>query len=118
MAITLFLAIGGSSTESVAGQLRDGAVHHESATAATRHYDGAQARGVHGHEDSAAPGAHQHGTRHEHGTSADHCTHVHGLGLVTSFIFPRSVDMQEIGFGDISLAARAATSPIKHPPRA
>lgn len=114
VAITLFLAISGSSSEAIAGQVRDGAVHHESAAAAAQHCDGTQAHGNHGHEDTSAPGTQQ----HLHGTGADHSTHVHGQWLVTSFTLAVSVDVQEIGFGDVSFTPCAPTRPIKHPPRA
>lgn len=72
----------GSSVESAASLVRDGAMHHETAAAAAAHLD-AGTRGHHGHEDGGPQSRpHSHNSQHQHGTTADHCTHMHGVGLV------------------------------------
>ena len=82
IALLLLLATAGSALETVAGELRDGAVHHETGLAAAQH--SALAGGEHGHEHGD-PAGHQHGGGHEHGTSTDHCTHQHGSAMPSEF---------------------------------
>lgn len=75
----LLLLTAGSALESALGELRDGAVHHESSAAAAFH--ALDAQGDHGHEDGSLPGDHRHSRGHEHGTGSDHCTHQHGHAM-------------------------------------
>lgn len=84
IAIGLVFSLTGSAAESVLGELRDGTVHHESVAKAAIHH-AESVRAEHGHEDGRlAPGGH-HSSRHEHGTATDHCTHLHALGMVTTY---------------------------------
>src|SRR5690606_29270301 len=75
-ALFMLVMVTAAQAETVVGQLRDGAVHHESMAIAAVH--AANHHGEHGHEDSVDQGA-----DHEHGTPSDHCTHQHG-SLFTS----------------------------------
>lgn len=72
IAFALLALLPASAAEAVVGAVRDGAVHHESSTAATLHTDSGSPS--HGHEDHA-PG-------HQHGTLADHCTHAHSIAPI------------------------------------
>lgn len=76
VAFVLLLTAGSVPFETVAGELRDGAVHHESLAAATSH--SGFANGDHGHEDE---GHSEPSSDHEHGSNSDHCTHPHGTSL-------------------------------------
>ncbi len=84
------------SVESVVGELRDGDVHHESASAAAQHR--AVSAGGLGHEHAEAPAEGGKGdeqdNNHRHGSSSDHCTHVHGVAMITMPVppTPASVD--------------------------
>ncbi len=82
LALVLLLVTAASALESVRGELRDGAVHHESAATAAFH--ALDAQGDHGHEDGSLPGSHRHSRGHEHGTNSDHCTHQHGPAMLTA----------------------------------
>ena len=81
---TLLLITAAYSYESVYGAVHDGAVHHESEASAAIHQTHGP-NGEHGHEDGAPPAQHHHGPHHQHGTASDHCTHIHGLGVTSSF---------------------------------
>lgn len=90
------------SVESAVGELRDGEVHHESASEAARHR--AESAGGFGHEHTQEPGGgqqeeqrqqdgelqqgqeYQQGQEHDHDSAADHCTHVHGVGLISTTV--------------------------------
>lgn len=72
-----------ASFEALAGETRDGEIHHEDVAQAAVHHDALHLRGNHGYEDSGSPTDRSHGPEHRHGTSADHCTHVHGIGLTS-----------------------------------
>ena len=74
IALLMLVTVAGSSVESVVGQLRDGAIHHESISDAAAH--ASVSHGEHGHEDESS-----HGPDHQHGTPTDHCTHQHGTPL-------------------------------------
>lgn len=74
----------GGVLEPAWGLLRDGQVHHETTASAGVHAQ-VTGSGDHGHEDGSdrEPG-HSHAPGHQHGTSADHCTHMHGVGIVST----------------------------------
>ena len=114
-ALFLMFGLAVSLGEPVLGELRDGEVHHESATAAALH--SLQAQGDHGHEDAGAP-THQHGNDHEHGTGADHCTHQHGTALPAqvAFALPASTILQAPTHPRVHAAWTPAL--LFHPPKA
>jgi hypothetical protein len=108
----MLLMVAFSQAETVLGQLRDGAVHHESSTSAAVHSLSGQ--GEHGHEDSA-----QHGPEHQHGTAADHCTHQHGAQVNQRAIAPSilGVTIAPDFVAPLLLLGRTA-APFFRPPRA
>lgn len=112
---TFFL---GGAVEPVVGWLRDGAVHHESRSAAAAHATGSSA-GEHGHEDGAARQAnHPHEPGHEHGTGQDHCTHAHGLFVGLHFALSWVLASELICEPSILLAASSVPTYAPPPPRA
>jgi hypothetical protein len=77
------------SFESTWGELRDGDVHHESASEALQHRAASAGSPEHGHAEDlggAAQGDEQDGD-HQHGSSSDHCTHVHGSALIMTVVY-------------------------------
>lgn len=89
IALVLLIISAASPIEAVAGELRDGEIHHETSAEASRH--SATSMGEHGHEhgrtfedeshDHATDEGDPDGTEHRHGTGSDHCTHAHGPAL-------------------------------------
>ena len=70
------------SVESAVGELRDGEVHHESSSVAAQHR--AESAGGFGHEHGEESShSHQDG-EHQHNSAVDHCTHVHGVGMIST----------------------------------
>lgn len=117
LALVLLLLGAASSLESVVGELRDGAVHHESAATAAFHAP--EARGDHGHEDGSLPGNHRHSQGHEHGTGSDHCTHQHGTALLVERFDPLFfVTVQTAHAAGRARAPDGMPTPLFHPPRA
>ena len=114
VASSLIILMGLSAAESAAGTLRDGDVHHETSGAAANH--ASQGLGDHGHEDGGSED-HEHGQDHEHGTSLDHCTHVHGPGVIASFVFEVSFVVTGIDVAGQLLTPRITTRTLSHPPR-
>lgn len=98
------------------GVLRDGAVHHESASAAASHTNGRT--GDHGHEDGLPAAQHRHGPQHQHGTVADHCTHAHGFATLSTFDL--SFVSRLVPLRHVDRSTRYTSSPADqfHPPRA
>ena len=83
------------SFESAWGELRDGDVHHESASEALQHRAASAGSLEHGHAEDlggAEQGEEQDGD-HRHGSSSDHCTHVHGVALImtVAYLTPTSL---------------------------
>lgn len=112
---TFFL---GGAVEPVVGWMRDGAVHHESRSAAAAHAGGTSA-GEHGHEDGvASPADHPHEPGHEHGTGQDHCTHAHGLFVAFELSLDWSPTYSVIGDQAMLLSASVAPSRTTPPPKA
>ena len=118
VALALLMGYGIASAEVIFGEVRDGAVHHESAAEALNHaVHDAMDTGEHGHEDA---GEHpEHGPDHQHGTSADHCTHAHSVGLPghpTDF----SLVILAVSFETVpAVECRAAAArTVFHPPKA
>lgn len=111
VALVLLVGYGMTTAESVLGDLRDGAVHHESTAEAIEHTE--NARGEHGHEDVG-----EHGPEHQHGTSVDHCTHTHSVSLPTQhefgFVALQSVSSE---FSE-TLRGDTAVRSLFHPPKA
>lgn len=100
-----------TTAETVFGEVRDGAVHHESAAEAIEHSESGQ--GEHGHEDAG-----EHGPEHQHGTSVDHCTHTHSASLPTQHEFTFVV---LLSFGQQfteALRTDTAVRSLFHPPKA
>lgn len=111
VALILLLGYGATAAEAVLGELRDGAVHHESSIEAMAHNQTAQ--GEHGHED---PGDHD--SDHQHGTSVDHCTHTHSASLPAhhefSLVVLLSTDVHSVEL----LSSGVAFGSLFHPPKA
>ncbi|MEK7667191.1 MAG: hypothetical protein AAB409_00915 [Gemmatimonadota bacterium] len=95
IALLLTVVVANSVMESASGLLRDGVIHHESASAADAHRSSVRL-GDRGHEDGMLKLPHN--GQHQHGTAADHCTHAHGPALlpgsvpVLAFVFVRVYD--------------------------
>jgi hypothetical protein len=115
VALCLLLLTTLSNLETVTGLLRDGAVHHEDAVAASAHADFG---GEHGHEDASSPSEHRHNEDHEHGTSSDHCTHHHGIALVPSLSFLILGTEVVIHSPEALLPQSLVSATLVHPPRA
>lgn len=101
LALVALFASGGFDTEQVVGEMRDGAIHHESVAEAAAHAE--RTTGDHGHED---PGSErdEHGPGHSHGTTSDHCTHQHGTPVPCSFNFVLAFSVTTMSFTtDIAL---------------
>jgi len=117
VALVLLVSFVTSSFEAVAGLVRDGSVHHETATEAMTH---SSARtGEHGHETASEAPEQDHGPDHQHGTGADHCTHVHGAALLapaTVALVDHEVVMPPVG--SLATPTDYRTPPLFHPPRA
>ena len=111
VALILLVGYGMTMAESVLGDVRDGAVHHESAIEAMAHTGSGQ--GEHGHEDVG-----EHGPEHQHGTAVDHCTHTHSVSLPTQhhfgFVVLQSLNSQ---FAE-TLRGGTAVRSLFHPPKA
>ena len=116
VAMTLLLSFYATSVEAVVGVVRDGTVHHETASEAMRHAESGPPE--HGHEvETDAPGS-EHGKDHQHGTGADHCTHAHGTAVLITA--PRSSVQTEDVVNLIEVVASIADHhepPLTHPPR-
>ena len=114
--VVLLIAAPAWQLEAAAGMARDGAVHHESASAAATH--AGVSTGDHGHEDGLPPGQHRHGTQHQHGTLADHCSHAHGFAALS--VFEVLFALQVIPHRQVDLTVCLAWSAASqfHPPRA
>lgn len=106
----------GSTVESVAGVLRDGEVHHESAATAAAH--AGRSAGEHGHEDAGSAGDHEHGPEHQHGTANDHCTHTHGMAPPASFAFDLPVTLIVLSYSEPVTHTGTESHPLFHPPKA
>lgn len=115
LALLLILGSGLAGFETVWGEVRDGAIHHEDATVAAAH--SVTSSGDHGHEDFSAP-EHDHDEQHQHGTSADHCTHQHGVAKPATISF----DIVAAVVADPGTAGATSIdrfpSGFFHPPRA
>ena len=117
VALVLLMTFLTSSFEAVAGVVRDGSVHHETATEALAH--ASEGPGEHGHETTSEAPDQDHGPDHQHGTGADHCTHAHGAALLTPTAVALVYDEVRIP----TVASQATPSdyrapPLLHPPRA
>ena len=111
VALILLLGYGATTGETVLGELRDGAVHHESSLKAMAHNQSGQ--GEHGHEDSG-----EHGSDHQHGTSVDHCTHTHSASLPAQHEFSLVVLLStEVHSVQVASSGTASRS-LFHPPKA
>ena len=77
------------SVESALGELRDGEVHHESASSAWQHRAGSGGGLDHRHMEDLGGAAQgdEHDDDHRHGSSSDHCTHVHGAPLIMTVVY-------------------------------
>lgn len=115
VAFIALLAVFGSFMESWVGVLRDGEVHHETASAAAAH---ALRQGDHGHEDGGSSPSHQHGPEHKHGTGADHCTHTHSPALPASFAFALHAGRFSESAPEPAVSVIQLHRALFHPPRA
>jgi len=116
LALATFLL--GGAVEPVFGWMQDGAVHHESRSAAAAHSSSGVV-GEHGHEDGTATQAnHPHESGHEHGTGQDHCTHAHGLFVVYQLQLTCSPSSAVIDDQTLPQSASAALSRTTPPPKA
>lgn len=123
--IALILLIFSTATplEAVAGMVRDGEVHHETAAQATQH--AARTTGEHGHEHDLAShgqdddGADEdHGPNHKHGTGADHCTHAHNPALsVGGGNLTVAAISTRLPLLDVPVPSEHIVPPLHHPPR-
>jgi hypothetical protein len=126
IAFVLLVLTTASPMEAVAGELRDGEIHHETSAEASRH--AATSMGDHGHEhgrafddeshDHAADEDDPEGTEHRHGTGSDHCTHAHGPALAA----PAVAAVVTARTGTIPVVTVPAPSdhtspPLHEPPR-
>ena len=113
VALTSLVMFCASSVEALRGELRDGAVHHESEALAILHEIDRDA----GHlREAADPGS---TSQHQHGTSADHCTHQHGTALTCPAIVPAPASPLRI-VDPVHLATSRftrSTAPPFRPPR-
>lgn len=116
LALATFLL--GGAVEPVVGWMRDGAVHHESRSAAAAHSSSGVV-GEHGHEDGAAGQAdHPHEPGHEHGTGQDHCTHAHSLFVASAMELAWSLSPAVMDDQPMPLSVSAALSRTTPPPKA
>lgn len=95
--------------------LRDGTVHHESATIASAH--ARTTSGDHGHEDGASSGETGHGADHEHGTSSDHCTHSHSVALIASLPTLPEYSVAETHITESAFPRELVSEGFLHPPQ-
>lgn len=116
IAFALLLFMTASSVETVAGLVRDGAVHHEDVVSAAAH--AATGTGEHGHEDASGPADHEHGEDHQHGTAGDHCTHVHGAAILTAHAFAPVLGEAAYTFSDVPTLLGLSATALTRPPRA
>ena len=118
VSLALFVAFSVASVEAVAGETRDGEVHHENVGDATMHHNAMGLRGDHGHEDSVPPADQDHGPQHQHGTSADHCTHFHGVGLTaTTAVLLASAVTTASSFQELDSHTDRCTQAPTQPPK-
>lgn len=120
VSLLLLVAAQAWQLEAPAGAARDGAVHHEPASAAATHtgVSAGVSTGDHGHEDGLPPGQHRHGSQHQHGTLADHCSHAHGLTALTAvdLAFPARTAL--LPRGEHNVTSRWSPADHFRPPRA
>lgn len=117
VALLMLVLSFGSMTESVAGVLRDGEVHHESVGAAAAH--AARTAGEHGHEDATPSGNHdRHGPEHQHGTASDHCTHAHDVALPPSFAYDLPAKEALLVYAEPVAHTGIRSHPLFRPPKA
>lgn len=115
-ALLMLFALSVSFSEPLLGVLRDGVVHHESASAAAVH--SVMDRGEHGHEDDGSLPGHSHGEGHQHGTGADHCTHQHGQAAPATVAFDVPSVKSDSPPGTSSAHSGQILRAQFHPPRA
>ncbi len=112
----LLITLPGYYLEPEMGEVRDGAVHHESTSEAMSH--SVSHSGEHGHEAfGKAPGT-DFGPGHQHGTGADHCTHVHGPAMAgAATAYASYVRTMQALFEPIPTPTDHINPPIHRPPR-
>lgn len=113
LALVALLAGGSFDAEQVVGEMRDGAVHHESVEAAAAHAQ--DSTGDHGHEDQGSDHE-DHGPGHSHGTTSDHCTHQHGTPVPSNFAFALALAMTTTSFIDDVVLTPIDTQSFLRPP--